>query len=183
MPTYSAPRRGVTLSEALQEAATIAPIERVVFSTFELWHPLGTPDGPIYVVNNFEDLSATKEADADRDAGLTVTFMASSVELDRPDEDDNAPSPEIALRVGNVQGIMSDAIRRARGSLEPWQIVERLYASDETDGPAATPLRLIVTGVDITAEVVTLTCGYGDPANVAMPRTTFKRSEYPSLVR
>jgi hypothetical protein len=64
-----------------------------------------------------------------------------------------------------------------------WVVIERLFAANDTTGPAQTPMSLIVTGVEITAKTITLRCSYGDPANVAIPRTTFRRSEYPGLVR
>lgn len=184
MPDYKSPRHGVSLSEALHEAANVAPISRVMLNTFELYHPLGTPAGPVYVVNNYVALLATKEVDADRDAGLEVEFMASSIAIERPEESDTAAAPQITLTVTNVSGFMSDALRLARGSLEPWVIIERVYAEDDTTAPAILPpMQLLVISVGIDAENVSLRCSFGDPANVAVPRTTFKRSEYPGLVR
>lgn len=181
MPTYKTPRHGVTLSEALHEAANIAPVDIVILHTFELWH--SSLAEPIYVVNNYEPLTATKEATADRDAGAEVEFMAATVAIQRPTETDMGQAPELELTVGNVSGVMSAALRTARGSPDMWEVIERLYDSSDATGPAQTPMRLIVTGVDITAKTVTLRCSFGDPANVTIPRTTFRRAHYPGLVR
>jgi hypothetical protein len=181
MPTYKAPRHGVTLSEALHEAATIAPVETVILHTFELWHP--SLSEPIYVVNNFEALLATKEADAERDAGAVVEFMAASIGLQRPTETELGETPEMELVLTNVSGQVASAFRAARGSQASWEIIERLFATDDTTGPAQTPMELIVSGAQITARTVTLRCSYGDPANIAIPRKTFRRRDYPGLVR
>jgi hypothetical protein len=181
MPLYKSPRHGVTLSQALHEAAAIAPVSVVILHTFELWH--SSLAEPIYVVNNFEDLLATKEATADRDPSTEVEFMASSIALQRPTETDAGEAPELELTVSNVSGVLSAALRDARGSPDLWEVIERLYDQSDTSGPAHTPMSLIVTGIDISTKTVTLRCSYGDPANVAVPRTTFRRSAYPGLVR
>lgn len=184
MPTYGAPRRGVSLADALLDAAVTSNIATVVLHTFEFFQPLGTPDGPIYCVADEVNLLATKEATADRDAGLEVEFLAIRIQMQRPEESDTASSPEISITVSNVSGLMSDALRRARGSLEPWVLIERLYAANDTTGPLILPtLQLYVTGVDMDAETVTLRASFGDSANVSVPSITFKRSEYPGLVR
>jgi hypothetical protein len=184
MPTYNDPIKGVSLSEALHEAAVTAPVDRNMLNTFELYHPVGTSDGPIYVVNDNEDLLATKEADADRDAGEEVTFMAGYVRLERPEESDQAATPELALAVDNVSGAFSDALRLARDSLEPWELIERVYASDDTSGPAILPpMRLYLSSVTLTDRTASMTASFGDSLNVAVPKTTFSRSEYPGLVR
>lgn len=184
MPTLSAPRHGVSLAVALKEAAITARADTVVLHAFEFYHPVGTPDGPIYVVADKVALTAKKEAGADRDAGLAVYFIPLSVSVQRPEESDTASAPEITLVVGNVSGLMSDALRSARGSLEPWVIIERVYVSTDLTGPAIDPpLQLYVTGVDIEVETVSLRASFGDSANVSVPRVTFKRSQYPGLVR
>jgi hypothetical protein len=184
MPTYATARHGVSLAEALKEAAVTARIDAPVLHTFELYHPLGTPDGAIYAVRNKEDFSATIESTADRNASTEVDFIAVSIDLQRPEESDTAAAPELALTISNVSGLMSDALRLSRGSLDPWIIIERLYATDDTTGPLILPpLQLYVTGASIDAEVVTLRASFGDSANVSVPRLNFRRDEYPGLVR
>ena len=184
MPTYKSPHHGVELSEALHEAAVIAPIVRVILETFELYHPIGTPDGPVYVVNDLQPLTATIEAGAARNAGTAVEFLACSVAVGRPEEADTNATPTITLTVSNVSGLMSDALRSARGSLAPWEIIERAYASDDTSGPAMLPpLQLYLTNADISGELLVISASFGDSANVSVPRLTFRRADYPGLVR
>lgn len=184
MPLYKDPHNGVALSEALHEAAVVAPISRVILATFELYHPIGTPDGPVYVVADLEPISATKEAYAARDAGATVLFMAASVSIGKPEESDTASDPQITCTVSNVSGLMSDALRLARGSILPWELIERDYASDDLSAPAMLPpLQLYVVAAVIAGDALTLTASFGDSSNVSVPRLTFRRNEYPGLVR
>lgn len=183
MPTYADPVHGVSRSEAQLEAAFVAPVGRTMLTTFELFNSVGTVD-PLYVVNDDVPFNGTKEAGAARDAGLTVEYMASQIEDSRPEESDTAPQPEISLKVSNVSGVMSRALRRARGSIEPWELIVREYASDDSSAPASLPpMGLLATGVDVDGENIVLRASYGDVANVAVPSITFKRSEHPGLVR
>lgn len=184
MPVFSAPRHGVSLSDAAKRAAAIAPLGRTMLSTFEFYHPIGTPEGAIYVVNNKVNFTATKEADATRDPGADIEFIAIDIVDQRPEESDAAAKPEIQFAVGNVSGLLSDATRRARGSLVPWELIERVYAADDTSGPSQLPpLALLVSNIDVIATVATLTASFGDDANVSVPSTYLRRRDYPGLVR
>lgn len=181
MPTYQSPRHGVSLSEALAEAATVAPLGRPMLSTFELWHE-DLPDGPIYIVSDHADLLATIESTADRNASTEVEFIAAPVRIARPEESDTAATPEITLEADNVSGELSDALKRTRDSLEPWVLIERIYAADDTSAPAVMPpMQMTLTGAEIAGAVAQLRASFGDSVNVSVPRITFKRSEYPGL--
>lgn len=184
MPTFGSPRHGVSLADALKEAAVTADVRVAILHTFELYHPVGTPDGAIYAVNDKANFSATKEAGADRDPGALVDYLAVAITIQRPEESDTASTPEVTLTVSNVSGLMSDALKLARGSIEPWIIIERVYAANDTAGPLIDPpLELYLVTVSMDAEAVTFRASFGDSANVSVPRTTFKRLEYPGLVR
>lgn len=184
MPTYQDPKNGVSLSEALLEAAAVAPVARAMLDTLELYHPIGTPDGPIYVVNDYADFLALKETGADRDDGVTVTFMRAGMQIERAEQSDAQGTPTLKITIPNVQGAASEALRLTRGSLEPWELIHRVYASDDVNGPAILPpLRLYVESFEVSAEAVALTASFGDSVNVSVPRLTFKRNEYPGLIR
>jgi hypothetical protein len=180
MPTYLPKLHGVRLSEALAEAAAIAPVQRAILHTFELWHM--TLAEPVYVVNDYADLLAYIEQDASRNALTQVTFLACNVKISRPEESDSAAAPEVTLTVDNVSGVFSSALRLSRGWLEPWEIIERLYASDDLTSPALLPpLKLHVVSVDLTGQLATLHCRHADFTNYGVPRLTFNRHEYPGL--
>lgn len=175
-------RKGVTLTQALQEAAAIAPLGRAMLYAYELWHP--TLAEPIRFVNDKADLSATLEAGAPRDASTEVEFVACPLSLERPGESDTEATPQVRMSRPDIAGILKTALDAARGTLEPWILIERLYASDDTSGPALLPpLQFEVNVADIAGAAAGITASFDDEANEAVPRITFKRSEYPGLAR
>lgn len=175
-------RRGVTLTEAIQEAAAIAPVDRTILMTYELWN-----DGlvePVRFVNDVAELTATLEADAPRDAGLEVTFMACPLSIKRPEESDTAASPTVELSRPDVGSILKAALDQVRDDMATWQLIERVYASDVLTGPAMLPpLIFEVTSADLTAAAGRLTAKFDDEIGEPVPRITFKASEYPGLQR
>lgn len=175
-------RRGVTLDNNLLEAAAIAPLRRAMLYAYELWHPLMTE--PLRFVNDKADLPATLEAGAPRDASTQVEFIACPLTSERPEESDTAASPTIPLGRPDIGGLLKAALDTARGSLEPWTLIERLYASDNTSSPAMLPpLTYELTRGQISGNAGKLSASFDDDANEAVPRITFKRDEYPGLKR
>lgn len=175
-------RHGVTLKTALQEATTKAPLTRAMLYAYEFWHP--TMSAPVRFVNDTADLTATLEATAPRDAGAAVEFIACPVAIKRPEESDTAGNPTVELGRADVSGLLKRVLDAARGSTAPFEIIERVYASDVLTGPAMLPpLTFEVTEVSISGQTANLAASYGDFANVAVPRSIFRRVEYPGLQR
>lgn len=178
-------RKGVTLTQALQEAAAVAPISRVMLYCYELWHP--TLAQPVYFVNDVTDFTATIEATAVRNASVEILFTACPLELTRPEESDTPESPKITLSRPDVAGLLKRLLDEARASAfarTPWIMIERVYASDITSAPAMLPpLEVELLSVDVTVSAGQLEAQFDDDANVGIPRITFKRSEYPGLQR
>jgi hypothetical protein len=167
MPDYQTARRGVQQSEDLLEAANVAPTARTIIETFEVWH--SSLAEPIYLAAN-------------PDAGSAVTCLAAPIVFSPPEENDEASAPETSLTFPNISDLVSQALRDARGSLDPWIITERVYASDDPSGPAQLPpLSLLIEAFTITGTEVTMVLGYGDPADVSVPVLKFRRNEYPTL--
>lgn len=182
MPTYLPTRAGVTYSLAFAEAAAIARLEYLMLECYELWHP--SFDEPIRIVNDVTAITATLEATAPRNAGEAVDFIAVMMSVDKPEESDTADNPSIALSRPDLSGILKNALDSARGSLEPWQIIERIYASNDLTAPAILPPRAYqVKTVTLSLAVSRMQANYDDHANEAVPRLTFKREFYPGLVR
>lgn len=180
MPTYRPALRGVSYSEAYAEAAAIAPIVRAMLFTYELWHP--SLDAPIYFVDDKADLTATIEDAADRNAGTEQTFISVPLSIERPEESDTAATPEVTLSREGISGLLKQAFDAARGSLVPWILIERLYASDDTGGPAKLPvLNYTITQSEISGTAANIRASFSDPANVSIPRLTFRRAEYSGL--
>lgn len=175
-------RRGVTLSEALQEAAAVAPITRAMLYAYELWHP--TLAEPVRFVNDKAPLLATLEDDAPRDPSAEVEFMACPLALERPEESDSVATPTVSLSRPDVAGLLKPLFDAARGSLASWVLIERVYASDNTSRPALLPpMSFELLNVDIAGGEARLSANFDDDGNVAVPRITFRREEYPGLKR
>lgn len=175
-------RRGVTLAQALQEAATIAPITRQMIYAYELWHP--TLAQPIYFVNDNADLVAFIEATADRNAGVEITFVSCPLSMSRPEEGDSPESPKLALSRPDLAGQIKPLLDTARGSTEPWVLIERLYASDDLARPAMLPpLQVELTTADMVGPQVQLAAQFDDDGTLAVPAQTFRRVDYPGLGR
>ena len=187
MPNYLPEENGLTLSEALAEAAYAAPITRAMLTTYELWH--ASMSAPVRVVVDEQPLSAVLEADAPRNPGEDVVFLASRVTHEIPEESDQAQSPEIILRVDNVTGYIADALRTARNQTDPairdspWQLIERVYASDDTTAPHILPVfKTSVRRIVMQGPTAVLTAAYRDSVNTSIPAITFTPESYPGLL-
>lgn len=177
MPHYRSARHGVQLSWEYLEAAFTARVDRPMLHTFELFHPL---IGRRRFVADEVNLMATLEPDAPEDGGVEVEWLAAPLTVNRPEQSDSAASPETSLSLDNVAGLMQDALDTTRGSTDPWELTERIYAADDTGGPAVLPpVTTLLSKVGTQDAAVVLTASYGDFGNVSVPRTTFKRAEYP----
>lgn len=178
-------RKGVTLTQAIQEAAAIAPIGRQILRAFELYHP-ALPE-PIRFVDDAEPISATLEADAPRDAGLEVEFLACPLAHEPPGEDDSESPQSVKIGRPDVGGILKQALDIVREWPDPgatWELIERLYASDDLSTPAVLPpLVLEPTDFEISSGRGMLEAIFDDDANFGIPRITFRRIEYPGLAK
>ena len=102
--------------------------------------------------------------------------------MQRPEESDAAASPEVTLSREGISGLLADAFAAARGSLVPWELVERCYASDDTSAPAKLPvLTYHLSSVTLSGAAASVTASFADFGNVSVPRLTFRRAEYSGL--
>jgi hypothetical protein len=168
-------RKGVTLTEALQESAAVAPIARAMLYAYELWHPSLTE--PLRWVDDKADLLATLEADAPRNPGAEVEFMLCPIDAQRPEESDTAAAPRLAM--GRL-----DTARDSADALEPWELIERVYASDDTSRPAMLPPRTMeLTSMQIAGPAGSFEAAFDDDNGEAVPAIRFTRKEHPGLQR
>lgn len=175
MAAFSNPIQGVSMSLALREAATYAPIERVVLATYEFIH--STFASRALVVCNYEDITAKDEA------GVTVTYVAiGGLRTSGFEESDQAATPTLKLELDGVSGQLISALDLALTTLEPVYVIERIYVSDDLSTPALLPpAKAVVRSADVSEVRVSLEVGFGDPANQPFPRKVFTRKEHPGL--
>lgn len=89
------------------------------------------------------------------------------------------------LKKLRLDGVSSEILTRldaALLSLEPVEVIERLYVSDDLTGPAILPpARALLRSGSVNETSVTIDIGFGDPANQPFPRKVYTRTEYPGL--
>lgn len=175
-------RHGVTFRDAYLEAISIANVDRAMLDTLELYHP-AAPDR-LRFVNDHVPLVAALEDTAPANGGQMVEFLACPFDLKPSDESDQASNPTDVIEITNISGGVIQALRLTRGSLIPWVVTGRVYASDLLDAPAQTPPTVLeVRSVETGTATVRISCNFGDPGNFAIPKLTFNRSEHPTLER
>ncbi len=180
MPTYRPAQYGIQLSQALAEAAAVAPVEQARHLCLEFRHPSADP---IRVTDNTDALTVTHEAGAPLLPGASATYLPAPIRVTLPEESPEAGSPQITITLAHVNGAVAERLRATRESLTPWRVIERVYLSDDLTGPAVLPpLELEVLEVEFGGEpVAVLRCAFGDPARRPVPRLTYRVSQYPGL--
>lgn len=174
MPNYLDELNGVSLSEAYAEAVASAPVDRMIFFTYELTHP--TFAERILIVNDFKPITATLED------GTTVDFVACPVQATPPEEGDNSEMPKINIRIDGVSAIVASQLDAAVKTMDRIGIVERQYVSDDLSAPAVMPpLRLTLRDVEVTETTVNVTAAFDDPINRGFPAKDYTAKEYPGL--
>lgn len=187
MPDYLPPRLGISQSTAYAEAAAFAKAGEPVLLTMAIYHPLITDPNTddqvaVYVVNDFEPLQATVEADAPLDGGAEVTFRPVPMRIRLPDESSDAPAGTVEIEISNVSRELVPYLDAAAASADPIEIMFRTYLPSDTSAPHETPpLRVQVTGATVTTTAVTLQAGFGDTTNRRFPRLEYTPEDFPCL--
>lgn len=169
-----------TLSEAIKEAYASAPADVILYHTLEIWHSNFTT--PIYVVRDFADLNATKEAAAARDASTQVTFVGFAFEL-VPPEVDRGGVPQCVIEIDNVSREILANIEAAMGSDESITVIYRAYLSDDLTGPENDPpLELTIMSITADPFKVRAVAGFGSLANTRFPKLDYSSEVFPGLI-
>jgi hypothetical protein len=180
MPTYTTGPGGVQTSAAYREAMAIAPIGRAMLYLLEVYHP--ALDEPLRFALNHEDVTATLEADAPRDAGTAQLHKALPLGFQLPTESDGSAAPGLRMWIDGVSSHVTDALDATVETLDDTELILRVYASDDLTAPAKLPpVRMPLRSTSVGEERVVVTAAYTDPVNEAFPRKTFTRREYPGL--
>lgn len=182
MPTYRPLYAGVQHSEALADAYLGAPADDPVLVTLELHHP--DFSAPARVVNNWEPLLATLEADAPNNAGEEVSFAAIPFTFVRPAETDSGAPAAVGIAVENLNAELTTLILQAQESEESLLVILRTYLPSDTSAPhEMPPLRMYVHS-PIAIEpggAARLQCSFGDLTNRKFPRVEYRRESHPTL--
>lgn len=186
---YRPIRRGVQMSEAIQDAYANAPSDVVILHTLEFLHPnfrneFGKPDSARVVREADVEavLKAKLEANAPMHAGEYVDFQPVIFDLSLPPEEDSGNTGELSLSVQNAASTLIPYLDQAQDSNEPIRIIYRPYVStDLTEPDIKPPLSLYIRTVNVDLANVTATAGFGDLSNRRFPYLIYKATEHPGL--
>lgn len=169
-----------TLEDALAEAYASAPSAEVILHTLEIRHPSFTV--PIRVVRDFNDFTATLEADAPADPGAQVTFVAMAFDFSLPDVE-KAVSPEIDISLDNVSGELIGYLDAAAQTPDLIEVTYRPYLASDPSGPQMNPpLTLVIRSVTADVFRVSARAGFADLANRKFPNEVYDAERFPGLV-
>lgn len=163
------------MEAALAEAYASCPTDLVVLETVEINHPSFT-DGPIRVVNDYVDLTATLET------GQAATFVRFAFTSVKP-EVNAAGVPEYLVTVDNATAEIARMLMSVSASPSPLTVVIRQYRSDDLTKPAGRLIPGEIRHVDAPESSVTIKIGFGQIANMPFPKELFTPRRFPGLVR
>lgn len=163
-----------TLSQALKEAYAAAPADVVIYHTLELDHPAFS--GPIYVVNDWDDLNAQLED------GSPVTFLRFAFRLTLPEITPNS-IPEIQVEIDNVSRDILANVQLAMQSTSLITLTYRQYISSDLTGPQNDPpMQMVLSNIKADVFKVTATAGFGNLNNKRFPAREYTAEDFPGLV-
>jgi hypothetical protein len=169
-----------TLSAAYKEAMAVAPIGRAMLYLLEIYHP--ALDDALRFALNHEDVTATLEATAPRDASTAQLHVALPIGFQLPKESGDAAAPALRMWIDGVSSLVTDQLDATVETLDDTELILRVYASDDLSGPAILPPhRMMLRDTQVAETRVTCAATYSDPTNDAFPAKTFTRKEYPGL--
>lgn len=175
-----------SLTDALAEAAALAPSDEVIRHTLEIRHPdfvddAGHPDS-LWITADTEGFSAPIEADAPVRPGETVTFTALAFTFAlMPIE--AGTTPEIEITVDGVNRAVVQHLDRAMESGQPIVVAYRPYLDTALgDGPQMDPVPTFEL-VDVTVGLssVVLKARTGIDLRGAFPVRRYTITDFPGL--
>ncbi len=128
-------------------------------------------------------LVARLEADAPKDAGRMVPFIALGFELELPPVD-TAPVPEITVTLDNVSREIVRHLDAAATSRETIEVTYRPYLSTDLEGPQMDPpITLTLTEIEVDVFRATGRARMLDIGNKAFPSDLYTARRFPGLTR
>lgn len=176
--------------DPIEEAYASAPADVAILFTLEFWHP--SFDVPARIVRDHGILVSeepvifgrmlTLEAEAPRNAGESVLFIATQFEARNPGSQANA-MPKMELSIDGVPGDLALALKASVVAPGEIEVIYREYFADEPAGPHRVIDGLTLERTNVTMLRVTSTAGFSDPTQRAFPGTVYNDVDYPSLAQ
>lgn len=160
------------LSEALKEAYASASTEVDVIETLQL---TDETENDIFIC------SGNIPQPLMLSPGVYRTFQPYPFKVSKDVGISDTGTATITVSVENVNGLVSDFLRKTRAADRTVYVLMRTYI-DGVDGPQnSRPIKLELTGADITLSGVTLTASTPDVVNKAFPNAYYSYTSYPGL--
>lgn len=127
-----------------------------------------------YLCKGYEDITAKTEG------GDNVTFIASAIDIALPARNSDG-TQDLQFAIGNIDGVVSTAIREALSKIIGASLTYRNYVSTDLTYPASTPYTLAIKSGSWTATMAQITAGYMNVLDTAWPRYRYTLPNYPGL--
>ncbi len=134
-----------TLAEWEKFVSNVPEAQRE-YRTLEVWHEAFSQ--PYRYVASYADESFPLETGAPRNAGQTVNFLASTLQITEPAERQDSEQ-SLAIVFGNVDGRIHEMLDLIKGAgyFTPAEVIYRKYYSGDRSNPVVSPLYLFASGV------------------------------------
>lgn len=131
-------------------------------------------DKTYWMTKGWDDITATLED------GSEVTFSACAIDIALPARNADG-TQDLNFAIGNIDGVVSTAIRDALTSLSRASLTYRCYLSTDLTAPASSPYTLAIKSGYWTSMEVQLTAGYMNVLDTAWPRFRYTLPYFPGL--
>lgn len=151
----------------------------IYFETFEIYHPQGISRR--LVARQFETKSFGLESTAPRNAGQTVEFEPTSMEV-TPVQQSNQTTVSLELQLGRVGKQIKEELRKISGGgfLTPIEGIYRVYRGADLTTPMMTPVTLFCSSVGLENEDAALLFEDDNPASITVSKR-FLPQDFPGL--
>lgn len=144
----------------------------IIVSTLEISCPAWNKT--LYLVQDYEDFRATTEA------GKTVTFLASSIDVALPVKD-NSGAQTLTFVIDNVTGEAQQLLDASLAAEARVTLVYREYLASIPGEPADRPYRMTSFGGTMDGPTVQVEAGYYDLINMMWNRDRYTTDFAPGL--
>ncbi|TRZ62970.1 DUF1833 domain-containing protein [Pseudomonas alloputida] len=144
----------------------------IIVSTLEISCPAW--DKTLYLVQDYDDFRATTEA------GKTVTFLASSIDVALPAKD-NSGAQTLTFVIDNVTGEAQQLLDASLAAEARVTLVYREYLASIPGEPADRPYRMTSFGGTMDGPTVQVEAGYYDLINMMWNRDRYTTDRFPGL--
>jgi len=168
----------MAISAALKAIYASAPATQRYVETIALSHSL-FPAGTYYLTNDNQAWTFLLETTSRAQVFTPVPFRVILPKID------NKGQQDLSLTIANIGQELIDPLEYAIGKgTEPIVCIYRVYLDQASTLPQnSPPLRLVITGVEVTKETVSATATRTDVLNRAFPYNFYDVTTFPGLRR